>query len=81
MIFISLTSYSQEEYYDSIYVERDIEACRRNVHTIKNWLEEDYLAGDIPKHVYDAYFLVLRNTEYSLKLLLQKPNINTRFKK
>jgi hypothetical protein len=80
LIFISLNSYSQEEYYDSIYCERDIEACRRNVHTLKDWVEQDFLAGDKPRYVYDNYMLVLRNSEYSLKLLLEKPNTKTRFK-
>jgi len=80
LILTSLNSFSQDIYYDTIYCEKDIEACRRNVYTMKIWVKNDYLAGDIPKYVYDNYMLVLKNTEYSLKLLLEKPNTKTRFK-
>ena len=43
------------------------------------WVKNDYLAGDVPRYIYDNYMLVLKNTEYSLKLLLEKPNTKTRF--
>ena len=76
-MFLNLSSFSQE--YDTIYCEKDIEAARRNMSTMKEWVKDDYLAGDIPKYIYDNYMLVLRNTEWSLKLLLEKPNTKTRF--
>ena len=80
LILTSLNSFSQDIYYDTIYCEKDIEACRRNVYTMKNWVKDDYQAGDIPKYIYDNYMLVLRNTERSLELILQNKNIKTRFK-
>ena len=73
----NFNSLSQE--YDRIYCEKDIEAARRNMSTMIQWVKDDYLAGDVPRYIYDNYMLVLRNTEYSLKLLLEKPNTETRF--
>ena len=81
LMLLSLNSFSQDIYYDSIYLEKDIEACRRNVYTMRVWVKDDYLAGDIPRYIYDNYMLVLENTERSLELLLEKPNVKTRFKK
>ena len=51
------------------------------MYTMKVWVKDDYLAGDIPRYIYDNYMLVLENTERSLELLLEKPNVKTRFKK
>jgi len=76
-IFLNLNSFSQE--YDTIYCEKDIEAARRNMSTMIQWVKDDYLSGDVPRYIYDNYMLVLTNTEYSLKLLLEKPNTKTRF--
>ena len=78
-LFLSLNSFSQE--YDSIYCEKDIEAARRNMSTMIEWVKDDYLAGDVPVYIYNNYMLVLKRTEYSLKLLLEKPNTKTRFTK
>ena len=77
---ISLNYYSQDIDYDSIYVEKDIEAVRRNISTMKSWLNQDYADGNIPMWIYDQYYLVLNNSEISLKLLLQQDNVKTRFK-
>jgi hypothetical protein len=76
-MFLNLNSFSQE--YDTIYCEKDIEAARRNMSTMIQWVKDDYLYGDVPRYIYDNYMLVLTNTEYSLKLLLEKPNTKTRF--
>jgi|TARA_R100000541_G_scaffold13799_1_gene23129 hypothetical protein len=79
-MLIYLNYYSQDISYDSIYVEKDIEAVRRNISTMKFWLNQDYADGNIPLWIYDQYYLVLNNSEMSLKLLLQKENVKTRFK-
>ena len=79
-MLMSLNHYSQDISYDSIYIEKDIEAVRRNISTMKSWLNQDYVDGNIPLWIYDQYYLVLNNSEISLKLLLQKENIETRFK-
>ena len=76
-MFLNLNSFSQE--YDTIYCEKDIEAARRNMSTMIQWVKDDYLYGDVPRYIYDNYMLVLTNTESSLKLLLEKPNTKTRF--
>ena len=76
-MFLNLNSFSQE--YDTIYCEKDIEAARRNMSTMIQWVKDDYLYGDVPRYIYDNYMLVLTNTEYSLKLLLEKTNTKTRF--
>jgi hypothetical protein len=76
-MLLNLNIFSQE--YDTIYCEKDIEAARRNMSTMIQWVKDDYLSGDVPRYIYDNYMLVLTNTEYSLKLLLEKPNTKTRF--
>ena len=78
--FISSISYCQDISYDSIYVEKDIEAVRRNISTMKSWLNQDFMDGHIPSWIYDQYYLVLNNSEISLKLLLKNKNVETRFK-
>ena len=56
-MFFSLNSYCQSVGYDSIYVEKDVEAVRRNISTMKSWLNQDYKDGNIPLWIYDQYYL------------------------
>ena len=61
-MFFSLNSYCQSVGYDSIYVEKDVEAVRRNISTMKSWLNQDYKDGNIPLWIYDQYYLMLKTT-------------------
>ena len=52
-----------------VYYPLNIKICIRNLDEMDRWLLEDYENGDIPRHVADAYSIVLTSTKH---LLLEK---------
>lgn len=50
----------------TIYYSENINKCIHNLNEMQRWLQEDYNAGDIPKHVANNYMIVLINTKCSL---------------
>ena len=54
---------------NKVYYPLNIKKCIRNLDEMDRWLLEDYENGDIPRHVADAYSIVLTSTKH---LLLEK---------
>lgn len=63
LILLSLSSCTIE---NKIYYPANIDQCVHNLNEMQRWLQEDYAAGDIPKHVASNYMLVIINTKCSL---------------
>ena len=52
-----------------IYYSKNIKKTIHNLEEMERWLRQDYENGDIPRHVADAYSIVLTSTKH---LLLEK---------
>ena len=66
LILLSLSSCTT---VNKVYYPLNIKKCIRNLDAMDRWLLEDYENGDIPRHVADAYSIVLTSTKH---LLLEK---------
>ena len=66
LILLSLSSCTT---VNKVYYPLNIKKCIRNLDEMDRWLLEDYENGDIPRHVADAYSIVLTSTKH---LLLEK---------
>ena len=63
LILLSLSSCATT---NKIYYPANIKQCVHNLNEMQRWLLEDYQNGDIPRHVADAYSIVIINTKQSL---------------
>ena len=66
LILLSLSSCTT---VNKVYYPLNIKKCIRNLAEMDRWLLEAYENGDIPRHVADAYSIVLTSTKH---LLLEK---------
>ena len=66
LILLSLSSCTT---VNKVYYPLNIKKCIRNLDEMDRWLLEDYENGAIPRHVADAYSIVLTSTTH---LLLEK---------
>ena len=66
LILLSLSSCTT---VNKVYYPLNIKKCIRNLDEMDRWLLEDYENGDIPRHVADAYSIILTSTKH---LLLEK---------
>ena len=72
LILLSLSSCTT---VNKVYYPLNIKKCIRNLDEMDRWLLEDYENGDIPRHVADAYSIVLTSTKH---LLLEKHGKKTK---
>ncbi len=68
--------------YDKVYQSKSINKSIHNLEVLEKWIDQDYSAGLIPKHVANNYYLVIDNTKKSLfksEQKLKKYIIKTEF--
>ena len=58
-----------------IYYTKNVDKCIHNLNEMQRWLQDDYLNGDIPKHVVNNYMIVIINTKCSLYKKIKEKHV------
>ena len=66
-LVIFLTISCKPKYHTTIHYSTKIKKCIENLENMERWLQEDYVNGDIPRHIAQNYMIVIVNTKCGLK--------------